>query len=67
VYGAAPPLGVKGEKLVIAVPTVRFCAVVVAEAVIVGEAAPTVKLTVLVVLATTPWASCTEKTTFAVV
>jgi hypothetical protein len=34
VYGVAPPLGVKGEKLAITVPTVRFCAVVVAVAVI---------------------------------
>jgi hypothetical protein len=33
VYGVAPPLGVKGDKLVIAVPTVRLCAVVVAVAV----------------------------------
>jgi hypothetical protein len=29
-----PPLGVKGEKLVIAVPTVRLCAVVSAVALI---------------------------------
>jgi hypothetical protein len=33
VYGVAPPLGVKGEKLVIAVPSVRLCAAVVAVAV----------------------------------
>ena len=61
-----PPLGVNGEKLIIAVPTTKLCAVVLAVAIIVAEAALTVKLTVLVVLATTPLASCTEKTTFAV-
>jgi hypothetical protein len=66
VYGVVPPLGVNGEKLVIAVPSVKLCAVEVAVALIVVEAAPTVKITVLVVLATTPLASCTEKTTFAV-
>jgi hypothetical protein len=62
-----PPLGVKGERLGIAVPTVKLCAVVVAVALMVAEAAPTVKITLLVVLATTPLASCTEKTTFAAV
>ena len=61
-----PPLGVKGEKLVIAVPSVKLCAVVVAVALIVVEAAPTVNITVLVVLATTPLASFTEKATLAV-
>jgi hypothetical protein len=66
VYGAAPPLGINGEKLLIAVPAVTLCAVVFAMAVITAEAAPTVKLTVLVVDDTTPLASCTEKTTFAV-
>jgi hypothetical protein len=60
-----PPLGVSGEKLAIAVPTVRLCAVVVAVALIEADAAPTLKLTLLLVLATTPLASCTEKTTFA--
>jgi CHASE2 domain-containing sensor protein len=67
VYGATPPLGVKGEKLAIAVPTVKLCAVVVAVALITGVAATTVKLTVLVVLATTALASITEKTTLAAV
>ena len=33
-YGVAPPLGVNGEKLVIAVPTVKLCAVVLAVALI---------------------------------
>jgi hypothetical protein len=61
-----PPLVVKGEKLVMAAPTVKLCAVVLA-VVVMGPDAPTVKITVLVVLATTPLASCTEKTMFAVV
>ena len=62
-----PPLTVKGEKLAIAVPTVKFCAVVFVVAVMVAGAATTVKLTVLVVLAATLLASVTEKTRFAVV
>ena len=60
-----PPLGIRGEKLVITESTVRFCAVVVAVAVIGTGAATTLKLTVLVVPATTLLASFTENTTFA--
>jgi hypothetical protein len=48
-----------------AFPTVRLCAVVVAVALIEADAAPTLKLTLLVVLAATLLASLTEKTTFA--
>jgi len=54
VYGVVPPLTVNGEKLAIVVPTVKFCEVVVATALIESE---TVKLTVLVVLATVLLAS----------
>jgi hypothetical protein len=58
---------VRGEKLVNTAPTIRLCAVVFAVALIAGDTAATVKLTLLVVLATTALASCTEKTTFAAV
>ena len=66
VYGVTPPLGVRGEKLVIAESTVRFCAVVVAAAVIGTAAAATLKLTLLIVPAKVLLASLTENTTFAV-
>jgi hypothetical protein len=58
-----PPEPVSGVKLDIAVPTVKFCAVVFAVAV---GADATVKVKELVVEATTLLASLTEKTTLAV-
>ena len=58
-----PPEPASGVKLDIAVPTVKFCAVVFAVAV---GADATVKLTEFVVGATTLFASLTSKTTLAV-